>query len=204
VYGTVSQRMPPPEPISAPAAAPRGSGCVDTVAWFKAEVHSHDGQLKAWLKGSFPSVRDVDDVVQESYLRIWRTRALHPIQSAKSFLFRVARNIALDVVRRERRSPVTDVGDLDALGYMESTARSDAATLDDRIELLTDIIAGLPERRRTIVILCKFRRMTADAVAQQLSLSRRTVENQLYRAVRDIENQLRARGVSHLYGDEQR
>lgn len=56
----------------------------DRSKWFKEEVHLHDGQLKSWLKGTFPSVRDVDDVVQESYLRIWKAKATEPINSAKA------------------------------------------------------------------------------------------------------------------------
>ena len=32
--------------------------------WFAAEVHAHDGQLRAYLRGSYPAVRDIDDVVQ--------------------------------------------------------------------------------------------------------------------------------------------
>src|SRR5438876_12279709 len=58
--------------------------------WFAAEVHAHERSLRAYLRGAFPSVRDVDDVVQESYVRVWKARLAHPIQSARSFLFQVA------------------------------------------------------------------------------------------------------------------
>ena len=43
---------------------------LDRARWFKEEVHSLDTRLKSYLRGSFPSV-DVEDVVQESYLRTW-------------------------------------------------------------------------------------------------------------------------------------
>lgn len=46
----------------------------ETAHWFTEHVHPHDAQLKAYLRGAFPAVRDVEDVVQESYLRVWRVR----------------------------------------------------------------------------------------------------------------------------------
>lgn len=78
----------------------------DPVQWFNQEVHPHESQLKAYLRSQFPSVRDVDDVVQESFLKIWKARAGRPIESARAFLFRIAQRLAIDVVRRARRSPV--------------------------------------------------------------------------------------------------
>src|SRR5688500_6163822 len=92
-----------PPSVSEAAALPVPS-CVcapsDATQWFKKEVHAHGGQLKSWLRGQFPSVRDVDDVLQESYLRVWKVRATQPVQSAKALLFTIARRIVLDDVRR--------------------------------------------------------------------------------------------------------
>lgn len=64
--------------------------------WFKDEVQPHDTSLRAYVRGRFPGLRDVDDVVQESFLRIWQARARQPIQSARAFLFRIARVHALN------------------------------------------------------------------------------------------------------------
>ena len=74
--------------------------------WFLEQVHPHDQALKGYLRGSFPKMRDVDDVVQESYLKIWQARRRQPIDSARAFLFRIARNLALNLTGREQRSPV--------------------------------------------------------------------------------------------------
>lgn len=54
-------------------------------------MHAHDEQLKSYLRLAFPTVRDVDDIVQESYLRTWRRQSSQPIRAAKAFLFTVAR-----------------------------------------------------------------------------------------------------------------
>ena len=63
--------------------------------WFAEEVQSCEPRLRGYLWNCFPALRDVDDIVQESFLRIWRVRAAQPIRSARAFLFRIARNHAL-------------------------------------------------------------------------------------------------------------
>ncbi len=162
--------------------------------WFTEEVHRHDGSLKAYLRGRFPAVRDVEDVVQESYLRVWKARALHPIQSAKSFLFRVARNLALDTLRHSRRSPVDAVTDLSALFVIDD--RPDAAALAARqqeIDLLVEAIDALPARCREIFILRKLRGVSQKDIASRLGLSEQTVQVQAARGLRRVAESLRRR-----------
>lgn len=76
--------------------------------WFANVVHAHDSQLKAYLRGVFRSVRHVDDVVRESYFRIWEARTVHPIESAKAFLFTIARRLALKQALKIRAAPSTE------------------------------------------------------------------------------------------------
>jgi DNA-directed RNA polymerase specialized sigma24 family protein len=65
-------------------------------------VHPHEVSLRGWLRGHYPTLRDVDDVVQESFLRVWKARLARPISSSKTFLFQVARRLIVDRARRER------------------------------------------------------------------------------------------------------
>ena len=162
--------------------------------WFTEEVHPHESSLKAYLRGRFPSVRDVDDVVQESYLRIWKARALHPIDSAKAFLFRVARNLALDNVRRDRNSPIEGVTDLAALFVLDD--RPDAAAMAARqqeIDLLVDAIDALPARCREIFILRKLPGVSQKDIAARLGLSEQTVQVQAARGLRRVAEDLHRR-----------
>src|SRR5258706_15429311 len=107
--------------------------------WFVMEVHPHETALRSYLRRSFPSACDVDDLVQESYLRIWRARALHPISSARSFLFRVARHLAIDEVRHRRASPLESTRDMASLPVSEDKADIIAAIgRREKIQLLAD------------------------------------------------------------------
>lgn len=163
--------------------------------WFVEEVKPHGSHLKAYLRGLFPTVRDVDDVVQESYLRIWKTRPGR-IACARAFLFRIGRNVALDLVRRVQGSPIDTVADLSALDAIEgSLDGAAAAELREKAELLGEALASLPETCRAIVVLRKFKDVPQREVAEHLGLSEKAVEHHVARGLKRCEAYLRKRGV---------
>ena len=181
------------------------SPAVNPERWFAEEVQPHGSHLKAYLRGSFPSVRDIEDVVQESYLRLWRTRATQPIRSVRAFLFSVARHLALDSIRHERASPIDAIGDLSRLRVLEERPdAADIAGMQEKIRLLADAVESLPGRCRQVVVLRKIKAMPQKEVAALLGVSEKTVESQFTRGMKRCAEYLRARGVSGLFNDESR
>lgn len=181
--------MPPPE--------------TDHARWFAEEVHVHDGQLRAYLRGTYPAVRDVDDVVQESYLRTWKARLAHPIASTKSFLFQVARNLAIDVLRRKQPRATDSSVDFDELCVPDDSADAAATlSLQEKIDLLSAALATLPERTREIVFSRKFLGLPQKDVAARLGIAERTVETQLAKGMKRCAAYLRKRGVNGFSCDE--
>jgi len=182
--------------VSSPSTS-ESAPVADQTRWFAEEVRSHDLTLKAYIRGSFPAVRDVDDVVQESYLRVWRARTARPIASAKAFLFQVARRLAIDSVRRERHHFVGDARDLDAAAVSRARPEVDpTAIAEERARLLADAIETLPGRCREIFILRKLQDFSQRDTAARLGLSERTVEVQVARAMKRCGEYLRRRGVT--------
>lgn len=70
--------------------------------WFAEEVLPHEAKLRAWLRGRFPAVTDVDDLVQDAYARLMEAHATGPIACPRALLFVTARNLALNHLRHER------------------------------------------------------------------------------------------------------
>jgi RNA polymerase sigma-70 factor (ECF subfamily) len=186
---------------TSPVATSQPTVAADRDRWFADELHPHDSLLKAYLRRAYPSIRDVDDVVQESYLRVWKARAAHPIASAKAFLFQVARHLALDVTRRNRASPIKGVTDLAALSVLDPKPSADEiACSREEIELLAQAIHRLPARCREIVVLRKLKCMSQKEIAAQLGISEQTVQVQVLRGVKKITEYLRRRGGRDFEG----
>ena len=172
----------------------------DRARWFTAEVQPHEAGLRAYLRSSFPAIRDVDDVVQESYLRTWKTCTSQPIRSARAFLFTVARRIAIDWARHERRFPFFDVGNSAALDVVDDgPGVAELASADEKIELLSEALTTLPPRCRAVVMLYKLKGLSRSAVAGQLGIAEKTVDEQVSRGVKRLESFFRARGVKNLF-----
>lgn len=167
--------------------------------WFADEVQPHDAALRSYVRGAFPAIRDVDDVVQESYLRLWRSRAAEPIRCARAFLFTIARNVALKRAGRQRRSPEIFVGDLAALGTVaEGHDAAEAAARNETFRLLIEALASLPPRCRDITILRKLQGVPQKEIAARLGIAEKTVEEQVSRGVKRCEDYLRKRGVTRF------
>lgn len=186
--------MSTPATASDPAAGAAQPS--ETARWFTDEVHPHEPHLRSYLRGKYPTVRDVDDVIQESFLRICKARAAHTIQSAKAFLFQVARNIATDSIRKESRSPLMAVSDLSQLAVFDDRPTGlQAACSREEFALLADAIEALPTRCREIIILRKLKRVPVQEIAQRMGISEGTVTIQIGKGVKRCGEYLVRHGI---------
>ena len=191
---------PSPVAVNSPSSEPAPATEPGEARWFVDQVHVHDSALKSYLRHSFPGARyEVDDVVQESYLRIWKARAAQPIQSAKAFLFTIARHVALDLLRRDRISPVDGNVVIDSAASHVIDNRPgvvETACAREEAVLLAKAIDALPARCREIVILRKLRGMPQKEIAARLRIAEPTVQVQVARGMKKCDQFLREHGVS--------
>ncbi len=148
--------------------------------WFAAHVQPHEAMLRAWLRSRFKTEDDLDDVVQETYLRLLRARERGEVASPKAFLFAVARNLALDRFRHRAVVPTESLVENEALAVLEE-GRGTPETIahNQELELLTEAIQSLPDRCRQIFTLRKVYGLSQEEIAGQLGISENTVSAQL-------------------------
>lgn len=185
---------PPPTPDSCASSFPASPD--DGTRWFVDEVQAHRRQLKCYLQRAYPYINDVDDVIQESYLRVWKARAIEPIQSARAFLFRVARNVMIDVLRRRRSAPVDSLGNLaELLVQDEAPGAAESLALQENIEQLAAALDTLPPRGREILIFCKLEGHSYREAALRFGIAEKTVAEHVYRSAQRLGGELARRGL---------
>jgi RNA polymerase sigma factor (sigma-70 family) len=180
---------------AAPPAMPPSDS--EQARWFLEEVQPHEPRLRAYLHRKFPRLADVDDVVQESYLKICRARIEGRLHSARGFLFTAARNLALDVFRRRRTAPFDEAGIADQWRVPEGgPGAAELASREQELDLLAQAIEALPHRCRQVLKLRKIYGLPHREIAARLGISERTVNVQVGHGVRRCGEFLRARGVA--------
>ena len=165
--------------------------------WFKEEVRPHERELRAFLQRRFPTVGDVDDVVQETYARLLRAREGGIATLTRAYLFVIARNVALDLVRRSRTVSIERLGNIEELSVVEE--RPDAAEAlshDQELELLADAMRALPPRCREILTLRRIQGLSHRAIAERMGIAEGTVNAQLAIGLMRCRQYLCAHGVS--------
>lgn len=136
--------------------------------------------LRAWLVRGFGSRLDVDDVVQETFLRVLRVHSMGELHAPKAFLFATARNLALDQVRRHGFSRTDLLVDASLSNVLDDNASiPETVARNQEIALLTEAVQTLPERCRQVMTLRMVYGLTQRMIGEKLAISDRTVAAQL-------------------------
>jgi RNA polymerase sigma-70 factor (ECF subfamily) len=183
--------------MKVPPSDPAPAFDENAARWFAEEVEPHEFRLRAWLAARFPHLRDLDDVVQDAYVRLFKARRSGGIRSAQAFLFRAARNAACDVFRRQKDWTIDRLDDVEETLVIERTpSAADVAASNQELELLSEAIRLLPERCRQVFTLRKVYGLSQREAAAFLGISEHTVEVQMSRGIRRCAAYLRAQGIS--------
>jgi RNA polymerase sigma-70 factor (ECF subfamily) len=164
--------------------------------WFAREVQPHEPTLRSWLRGLFPSLPDMDDLVQESYVRLIRAREAGKIGHAKAYLFTTARNAALDFFRRRQIVSIDAVGDMsDSTVLDDRPGVADAVSKQQELDLLAEAVRGLPDRCRQTLTLRLLYGLSHKEIAAELKVSEHTVKAQLAKGMRRCAGYFEERGL---------
>lgn len=168
--------------------------------WFAEEVQPHEPALRSYLRATFPSLPDIDDLVQESYARLIRAKQAGRISYARAFLFTTARNAALDIFRRRQVVAIDAIGDLSDLPVLvETPDAAETVSKQQELELLAEAVRGLPERCRQVLTLRLLYGLPQKDIAAQLRISEHTVKAQLAKGMRRCAAYFEQRGCLPAY-----
>ncbi len=164
-------------------------------AAFREIVDRYKNGLHAFL-GKFLSHKDlVEDVFQETFLQLFLSRdSFDKSRPLRPWLFTIAANKAKDALRKWRRTsavPIGTMGDSQELSFddMLNTVASDGTLPCDELQKsetasrVRQIISGMPDNLRDILLLSYFQRFSYKQMAEILSIPIGTVKSRLHTAV---------------------
>jgi RNA polymerase sigma factor (sigma-70 family) len=167
---------------------------------FERILSSHEPRLRALVRSRLRADLDidVDDVVQEVRIRLWRAlNGEKGVDHLASYIQRTVVSVVIDALRRRAaRREEALMPDDDAVDtHAATTAPPDRlADHEQRLAVVAQTMAELPERRRVPARLL-LQGFTTGDIANMLGMTEATARNLAYRGVEELKAMLATRGL---------
>lgn len=155
-------------------------------------------QLRRFLVARLGNEADADDVVQDTLLKIHKVAQTEVIENPKALAFRIARNLSVDLIRRNSRAKARDsaYGGLrtEAQGgdYVDCqpNAEREISSRQD-VEQVFSALDALTPKVRQAFVLHKIDGHSYAEVARIMGLSKSTVEKHMIKALRGLAERIK-------------
>ncbi len=144
---------------------------------------------------------DVEDLVQEVFLRVFRTAPRYsPTAKFSTWLYRIAANLSLNALRSRSKVKISQLEMPDDSGHdsfhreVPDTTSLRPGQMLDRSELaqrIQDAVGKLPDNQRMALILNKYEHMSYESVAKVMGRSVMAIKSLLSRARGNLRHALR-------------
>ncbi len=150
--------------------------------------------LRDMLKKRTSSHELAEDALQETWLRLSKIEThTYEVHDHRAFITRVANNIAIDLLRKERRHHQACLSDEEILQAVADTAPTPETYAIDRDHLrqLVYALLQLPPKPRTALLLARCDLLTHHEIARRLDVSESMVARYLAQALRHCRDHFR-------------
>lgn len=127
---------------------------------------------------------DAEDIVQEAFVRFWRSRP--GVDDPEAFLFACVRRCALDAQRTQSRRTRRER----AVARPEDETLFDPCVDNERRDLVETALARLPDEQREVLVMKTWGGLTFPQIAEALQISVNTAASRYRYALARLRGQL--------------
>lgn len=154
-----------------------------------------EASLRRYVRRFLGDAEDVEDVLHETFLRVYRAARGQHIRSPKAFLFTTAKHVALSELSRLPRRRTETLGAVEVsderLGARPVERQAEDA---EALSRLARVYAALPEKCRQVLWLRKIDGLSHRQIARRLGIAVSTVEKHLAKGMRRCREGMAGRG----------
>ncbi len=137
-------------------------------------VDQHADGVYRFILKNIKDEHNAQDIVQDSFEKLWINHGNVNAEKAKSYLFTTAYHTMIDYIRKEKRYADADPATLDEA--------NEAGHYSDLAEILEMAIQNLPEDQKAVVMLRDYEGYSYREIAEITLLSEAQVKVYIYRA----------------------
>jgi RNA polymerase sigma factor (sigma-70 family) len=153
--------------------------------WFAAEILPLEGTLVRYLSRVWPDPAEVPDLRQDIYVRVYESARRGFPHSPRAYLFKTARNLMADRVRRARIVHIDSNQDFEVLNVLiDEISPERRLAARQELQSLAQAFDALSDKCRSVVWLRRVEGLSQQETARRLGMREGAVESQLGRAVR--------------------
>lgn len=147
------------------------------------------GRVAAYLLRLTPGNCDVEDILIETFVEVWRKPDAYRAQATVScWIIGIARNLAMNALRRRRHHDPLD----ETMMPPQESLNEDMA----RVRAVRAALQALPHQHREILALALMREFTYGQIASVLAIPLNTVKTRVFYAKSALRTQLMAMGIA--------
>jgi RNA polymerase sigma factor (sigma-70 family) len=155
--------------------------------WFVSEILPHETALMRYLKRVWKSPAEISDLRQETYVRVYESASRALPRLPKVFLFTTARNLLVDMMRRERIVSIDYTQDLASLDVLvDELTPERRLSARQEFQRLTEAFDCLPETTRSAIWLRRVAGLSQREAAQALGIEEGALEGHMTRGLRRL------------------
>jgi len=168
----------------------------EVVDWLTIHFLPHEAQLRSMLRRVCVSAAEIDDVIQETCYRILVLPDLGHILNPKPFVFRTAKNIVLDRIRRDAVVSIDTMANLDELEIADSAPSPERVVFArEELKWVFGLIGNLPDRCKSVFRARRVHGMSQNETAETLGLTDSVVEHEMMRGMRLMSDMISKHGM---------
>ena len=159
----------------------------------------NESALKRFLERYLYNVHDVEDILQETFLQTWMIEKKQKIQLPKSYLFSVARNMALKELRKKSRHLNAYLVEINSNSLLSNEPIMDGGfEFNERLCLFEKALCTLSPQCKKVFVLRKVFGFSQKEIARRMDISESTVEKHISNGLQRCNVYMRAYGVDDL------
>lgn len=173
--------------LDEPTELTRAEGAAAREVRFAELVERQSGFLFRVAYAIVRNAHDAEDVVQETFLKLYRTKAWERMKDEKAFLARTAWRIAIS------KRPVRPTAELDeSIPAKNASSPEETTIVADWNSMVHRLIDALPETLRRPLALSAMEELTSRQIAEIMDIEEGTVRTRILRARQMLREKLAA------------
>lgn len=155
-------------------------------AYYQAYQEYH-GKLYQYLLRFTGSAYLAEEVVQLTFMKLWENREnLSTQYTLSTQLFRIAKNQLIDLLRKEKLRKTQELSDT----FVAPAVTAEKIILKEQLQQVFAAMETIPAQSRRVFELSRLDDLSHKEISEQLSISTKTVENHITKAVKQLKSSL--------------